>query len=288
MKLIPRDTCPFCKSEKVKTLFKIKYRDKKLSNFLLAYYKSEKLNEVLENYDYEIIKCNVCKGIFQKNVPDPDFADYLYDKCISVDESFKKKINFDKINYLKLEEDYNLIKQLLDKDKNIDILEFGCGWGHWSKFMQSKGFNLITCEFSKKRHQYLTDNGIINYQNISDIKKRFDLIYTEEVLEHLSDPIETLIKLSKLLKNDGFMIHKFPSSKFFQLKLNFNYVPKKDCAHPLEHINLFNKKCFVEICKKLNLNLIQLNNIKNQNLRTKIKILKNNYLFNFVVLQKVT
>ena len=53
-------------------------------------------------------------------------------------------------------------------------------------------------------------------------------------------------------------------------------------------INLFNKKCFVEICKKLNLNLIQLNNIKNQNLRTKIKILKNNYLFNFVVLQKVT
>ena len=84
------------------------------------------------------------------------------------------------------------------------------------------------------------------------------------------------------------MIHKFPSSKFFQLKLYFNYVPKKDCAHPLEHINLFNKKCFIKICKKLNLNLIQLNNIKNQNLRTKIKILKNNYLFNFVVLQKIT
>ena len=35
---------------------------------------------------------NVCKGIFQKNVPDPDFADYLYDKCISVDESFKKRL----------------------------------------------------------------------------------------------------------------------------------------------------------------------------------------------------
>mgnify|MGYP001440023019 CR=1 FL=1 len=62
MKLIPRDTCPFCKSEKIKTLFKIKYRDKKLSDFLLAYYKTEKLNEVLENYDYEIIKCNVVVG----------------------------------------------------------------------------------------------------------------------------------------------------------------------------------------------------------------------------------
>ena len=86
-------------------------------------------------------------------------------------------------------------------------------------------------------------DGDISIAFTENIKKRFDLIYTEEVLEHLSDPIETLIKLSKLLKNDGFMIHKFPSSKFFQLKLNFNYVPKKDCAHPLEHINIFCKNC---------------------------------------------
>ena len=69
-------------------------------------------------------------------------------------------------------------------------------------------------------------------------------LYTQrKVLEHVSSPLNILIKLKGLLNENGFMFHRFPSSFFF-LRLNSKYVPKKDCAHPLEHINIINRKCF--------------------------------------------
>ena len=83
------------------------------------------------------------------------------------------------------------------------------------------------------------------------------------------------------------MIHHFPSSYMFKLKLKFNYQPKKDCAHPLEHINLFNKECFEKMLNGSDLKILNLNYINNLNLIENIKNIKNNYLFNRVILKKL-
>ena len=56
------------------------------------------------------------------------------------------------------------------------------------------------------------------------------------------NPLDDLKNLSKLLKPGGFMYHRFPS-KFFELKLKFRYIPRKDCAHPL-NILIFLIKMF--------------------------------------------
>ena len=82
------------------------------------------------------------------------------------------------------------------------------------------------------------------------------------------------------------MLHRFPSSIFFELKLKFIYTPKKDCAHPLEHINIFNKTCFEKIANFLNLKVINLNKMNELDLIKKIKFLKNKLLFNFIILKK--
>ena len=49
---------------------------------------------------------------------------------------------------------------------------------------------------------------------------------------------------------------------FYLKKLNKNYIPKKDCAHPLEHINIINKKSFIQMCEILELNLCNLMKFK--------------------------
>ena len=125
-------------------------------------------------------------------------------------------------------------------------------------------------------------NVVTNIENSHD---KYDLIYSEEVLDHLPFPRDTLFQLSKHLNSDGYMIHLFPSSYMFKLKLKLNYQPKKDCAHPLEHINLFSKECFEKMLNGSDLKISNLGYINNLNLIENIKNIKNNYLFNQVILK---
>ena len=285
MELTKRTECPFCKENDFKSLFKKKYSHPDLQTFINNYYQSVLLDQKLQNETYEISQCINCEGLFQTFIPDDNFSNFLYNNLISANDSLKKKADYFIKNKNKLNEDMLLVSSLFNKkiDK-IKILEFGCGWGYWSKFMQSKLFNITTCEFSEKRHNHLISNKILNFRNLDQISDKFDFIYSEEVLEHISSPLETLMQLKNLLAKDGFMLHRFPSTFLFKEKLIYNYKPKKDCGHPLEHINLINKKSFLRMCKKINLNIY--NPIRNQKLKTKIKTLKNNFIFNSVILFK--
>jgi hypothetical protein len=89
--------------------------------------------------------------------------------------------------------------------------------------------------------------------------------------------------LNNKLNKDGVMYHKFPSSFLFKKKISKNYEPKKDCAHPLEHINIINKECFKKICEKLKLKITKIDNLGFIN---QMRIQKNNFLFNQVILKK--
>ena len=286
MNLIERLECPFCKNNEFKTLYKIKHCDEKLKKFISEYYKSNFLSKILENCIYEICECFNCGGLFQKYEPDEKLSDFLYDKIISLENSFEKKNNYLEKNRNKLKQDLLMITSMPFKNKDsIKILEFGSGWGSWSKFMKSQSLNITTCEFSDSRHKHLLKNNINNIKNIDEIKDKFDFIYSEEVLEHISSPLNILNKLSKLLKTNGYMFHRFPSSYNFKKKLNTKYIPGKDCAHPLEHLNIFNKKSFLKMCEINNLQLCNSLKFKNQSLFSKIKIIKNDFLFNNILLE---
>lgn len=286
MKLLERFECPFCMKNKLKSLYKKNYSSTDLSNFIQNYYKSKELNETLKNYDYNLIECFNCGGIFQKFIPSAKLSNFLYNEIISTDESYNKKLNYIKNNQKKLDQDFQMISNLFDnKLDKIKILEFGCGWGHWSKFMQTKSLNVITCEFSEKRHLHLTKNGIKNFKFLDEITDKFDFIYSEEVLEHLTSPLDTLNKLNKILKKGGYMFHRFPSSFLFKTKLNKMYIPKKDCAHPLEHLNIINKKSFLKICEMSDLEFCNSLKFKNQNFISKIKIFKNDLIFSNILVR---
>ena len=287
MNLFERSECPFCNRNKFKSIFKKNYSSKELSSFIENYYKSNTLNKILKNKFYELCECLNCKGVFQKYVPNDELSNFLYNEIISTRESFDKKKNYIKNNIKKLNQDYLMINNLFEKKiDNIKILEFGSGWGFWSKFMKSKSLSISTCEFSENRHQHLIKSEIKNFKYLEEINDKFDLIYSEEVLEHVTYPLKILNQLKKKLKEGGFMFHRFPSSFLFKTKVNYKYVPKKDCAHPLEHINIINKESFIHMCEILNLNILHSKKFKNQKFISKVKDLKNSIIFNNVLLQK--
>ena len=152
--------------------------------------------------------------------------------------------------------------------------------------MKSLNFDVETTEISLPRVDFLKKNNIQNYQNIDHIENKFDFIFSNQVLEHVSEPLIILEKLNRILKDGGYMYHKFPSSFFFKNKVKKNYSPKKDCAHPLEHINIFNKKCFLKIADKLNLIKINSFEIKRMSILQRLILLKNDFYFNSIILKK--
>ena len=284
MKLLERLSCPYCEETRFKTLYIENYNSNHLKNFLSSYYKNDEIISLLKSDVYEIVECNHCEGMFQKYIPDEEFSYYIYEKLISPEESYNKKKNIIKTNYKEYTLDSKIIRNLIKKNNNeIKILEFGCGWGFWAKFMKELNFDVETVEISDSRIDFLNENKIHNYKNLSEINKKFDFIFSNQAMEHISNPLKTLKDLTDKLNEDGFMFHKFPSSFFFKSKLTKNYKPKKDCAHPLEHINILNFESFKKMCEKNNL---KQGYISHLSFVDKIKILKNKILFNQIILKK--
>ena len=181
-----------------------------------------------------------------------------------------------------------LIKNIFKKkNEEISILDFGAGWGFWLNYLKENNFDVHAFEISETRINFLKKNQIKVISDIKNIDNRFDFIYSEETFEHISDPKETLINLSKILKEDGFIMLRFPSSFLFKLRLNKKYKPCTDCAHPLEHINLLKKKSFEAMIVDSNLEIINFKSRFNFSLRNFLKDIKNFFYFDSVLIKKI-
>ena len=108
-----------------------------------------------------------------------------------------------------------LIKNIFKKkNEEISVLDFGSGWGFWLSYLKKNNFDTYAFEVSETRINFLKKNQIKVISDIVDINNRFDFIYSEETFEHISNPKETLINLSKILKEDGIRFSKNNNDAF--------------------------------------------------------------------------
>ena len=285
MKLISRNNCPICETTTISSIYKLSYQDLRIKNFLKIYYKDRLPLNLLNEYNYELLECNNCKFIFQKFIPDENFAEELYEKYISPEESLEKKIS----NIENLKKQYhneiNLIKKIFE-DKEINILEFGAGWGFWSIEAKKFGFNVSCLELSKKRVDYMKSKDLKVINSIENNSEKYDLIYSDQTFEHINNPKETLDLLNRSLNTNGYIYLNFPSSFGFKKKVRKNYTPKKDEAHPLEHLNLYNRSSMKFLIKDTNLEIINFRSLNTFNLRYLYKDIKNLIYFDSVLLKR--
>jgi 2-polyprenyl-3-methyl-5-hydroxy-6-metoxy-1,4-benzoquinol methylase len=285
--MIDRKKCPCCQNKKFKEIYRISYNDRKLSDFLIRYYGKKIIHQLkkLSKYYYILNSCVNCNLIFQKYVPDKKLMFEIYENLIDTEISLNKKKNFCMENFKNYFDEFYAIQNLFEKKPNkVKILEFGSGWGFWSNLGQSLNFNNYVHELSQTRVKYQKKLKII--KDINKCKLKFDLIYSDQVFEHIINPLETLKTLKKLLKKNGYILLRFPNSYFFKLKLLYSYLPKNDQAHPLEHINLYNRKSFKVMANMLNLKIVNFDTKYNFDLKKYPRILKNFFSFNKILLKK--
>ena len=284
MKLIERTNCPVCSYQKYKLLYKVSYSDNKLLKFLEEYYQNKLPTNLLINSEYQLAECNNCKLIFQKFIPDNEFSYELYENIISSEESLKKKLESKNLN-LKYDNEIKLIKNIFKK-KKIKILEFGAGWGFWAARAIESDLNVDVFELSNSRVQYMKKKGINVIKDFQNIFEQYDLIYSDQTIEHISDPNQIFRTFLPNLKKGGYILLNFPSSFKFKKKLNKFYIPNKDAAHPLEHLNVFNRKALSYLINKYNLTLIDFKSKFDPSVKNFLRDIKNLFYFNNVLIKK--
>ncbi|MCC0649943.1 bifunctional glycosyltransferase family 2 protein/class I SAM-dependent methyltransferase [Clostridioides sp. ZZV15-6598] len=104
------------------------------------------------------------------------------------------------------------------KDKELHILEVGCGTGATlleikNQYRNAKVYGIELCESPAKIAQNIANVliGNIETTKISYEKKYFDYIILGDVLEHLNNPWDVLHSFRDYIKKDGSIIASIPN-----------------------------------------------------------------------------
>lgn len=138
----------------------------------------------------------------------------------------------------------------LNLKRNAKILDFGSGTGRLLNVLQHFGF----CELSGVDAFIESDisypNGVkIFKRTLNELQPGYDLIMFHHSLEHLINPLETLLEARRLLAEDGVCLVRIPLVNFAWEKYGTNWA----ALDPPRHIFLFTEKSFLQLAEKAGL-----------------------------------
>lgn len=139
------------------------------------------------------------------------------------------------------DEDYTIFNESLMRTPNyINILEIGCGMGHFSNYCYNMKKSVISTDISELN----TELAKKNYPNLSfcvaDAEKlpfkdnSFDIVVSIELIEHLFNQRSHLFEVNRILKNNGVYIIKTPN----KLYDNIVNIPYYNLIHKVKYKDL--------------------------------------------------
>jgi len=110
----------------------------------------------------------------------------------------------------------NSIKKLSDSDKELTILEAGCG-RNWPLNLGDINYKLLgvdldadALDFRVNVQKDLDESFVADLQNFDIGDRQVDVIYNSFVLEHVQDAEQMLDNFYNILKPGGLLILRFP------------------------------------------------------------------------------
>lgn len=233
---------------------------------LCGYAKKIKMFEV-SDHEYKttddkftLNKCIKCEMVYLSPRPNLKSLEIIYPKNYNNFHTDDTKESYVRTISNKLQA--KRLKSLIDKyirRSYFNVLDVGCGDGFVLDRIkdvypnaQTYGVepNSVAARRASKKHKIFT--GIIEDYNT---EKKFDLIVSSHVVEHVEKPLIFLKKLKKFLADDGVMIIDTPNIDCFQFKLfNKNWGG----IHAPRHWTLFDLKTMAYLAEKTDLQVIKI------------------------------
>ena len=198
---------------------------------------------------YRVLVCESCDFIYQDPILDDEGMRSLYQDWVDDARSLQKK----QAATAKLFRQYagqiqTLLQMLQRPPQQLRVLEYGMGWGYWSRMAQAHGLEVTGYELSATRSEHARAMGLQVIDCLPSAGTQFDCIYANQVFEHLPAPLSSLRQLSDLLAPDGLVFIRVPDGRgIVDFVMQRGWSPELDAIHPLEHINCFTRKTLIEL-----------------------------------------
>lgn len=220
--------CGFCKSTNSKTLYKT--------------------FDIFEN-NYSINKCNDCNAYFLAPRPSNKRLEQAYDSSYygEKEEKFSSPLVEKVLDFFRSGRSCRVSKYLKNGDKILDI---GCGNGRFLKYLLNYGkYELYGTEMegnsanrTSKIPEIKLKIGSLNQNDFLD--NYFDAISLFHVFEHLTEPLQTIEIIKKILKPGGIVVFSFPNISSLQSKI---FKGKWLHLDPPRHLFFFSPNDFINI-----------------------------------------
>jgi 2-polyprenyl-3-methyl-5-hydroxy-6-metoxy-1,4-benzoquinol methylase len=256
-----REECPSCTSKDFITRYQSPYDNSPIKDYLIDFYQPQGLVEFkyLEGATYILCECNNCGLIFQRDIPNEFLMGRLYEHWIDPQSTFDHHQKQDSLRLYSYyaQEIMQVVAYFKKAPSSLCFFDFGMGWGKWALMAKAFGCESFGSELSEKRIKYAESNGIkvISWNEIPQY--RFDFINTEQVFEHIPEPLQTLRHLKTALKADGTIKISVPTAIDIDRRLKImDWKSPKGSKHslnpvaPLEHINFYRRASLVKMAEE--------------------------------------
>lgn len=169
-----------------------------------------------------------------------------------------------KFSWQRLYKSIEIVLPFLDFEKNLKILDAGCGSGHLMSLLKEKtrfslNKNIIGIDYNKnlfklkaKDNEILIVRGDLTQLPFKD--DTFDIIFCLDVLEHIYEIEKAILALKNALKKEGLLIVCQPTEdmwyRFLRLILRGHWSPAQHWKGEIRGFHYWKASQIKEILKK--------------------------------------
>lgn len=258
---IERKQCPVCGSTDSRERAKFAYTAPALRDYLNTFYPPSGTVEFsyIDDAHYVLRDCAGCGLIYQASVPNDELMGRLYEHWIDAAHHLKMQAILDGLEMYAMhaQEVMQIVSWLRDGRGGLKALDFGMGWAKWAMMAQAFGCDVWGSELSQTRIDFATSKGIRVMPWGDRSNHTFDFINTEQVFEHLPEPVEMLRELRSLLAPGGVIKISVPGANDIESalqKMDWN-APRESPntlmpVAPLEHLNCFRRSTLTRLASE--------------------------------------
>ena len=181
--------------------------------------KNEKNFSIIGKYKRMFYECATCEHLYAKHnfTINKLYSKQYLDLTYKDEKGLNKRFKYITRLPANLSDNKGRAKRVTNffkKKKKLELLDIGSGLGVFLYEMRKKNWKVNGIEMDIRYSNYCKNEHNLNVfrKNLSDlkIKKKFDLISFNKILEHVNYPKKLLTLAKKFLKKDGIIYIEVP------------------------------------------------------------------------------
>lgn len=227
---------------------------------------SDNTRHLISIENAKIVKCNNCDLVYLNPRPTKKELEKLYQKGYYKNKGFFKGKYCGYYDYYKNVEGtiktFSIVQKNLKKIKQkAKLLDIGCGPGIYLGVAERDGFEVRGLEISKEGFEIAKSKFKVINKTLEEanIKEKFDIITLFDVIEHIPNPKDILLRINKLLNKDGIVCIITPDSNSFLAKLLGSKWP--EFKRWREHIYFFSTSTLNRLLENTGFELVKTHTI---------------------------